>query len=112
LEPLTYFVIGVAVYAISVSNSYRFMGRRDIFYLNLEKYETSKNRSPRILPHLIFYVGKYPVLSPIVAFVWLIIVIALLTFLAKTSSLDSILLVSMSMLATVWVTAYCNEDLS
>jgi len=54
LEPLTYFIVGVAIHAIFVSNIYRFMGRRDIFELNLEKYETSKNRSLRTLLHLIF----------------------------------------------------------
>ncbi|MDA1220096.1 MAG: hypothetical protein O2909_11745, partial [Chloroflexi bacterium] len=73
LQPLTYFVVGVAIYAIFVFNFYRFMGRRDIFELNLEKYEQSKNRSLRILLHLIFYAGKYLVLFPIVAFAWFII---------------------------------------
>ena len=47
LEPLACFIAGVAVYAIFVFNIYRFMGRRDIFDLNLKKYETSKNRSLR-----------------------------------------------------------------
>ena len=112
LEPLTYFVIGVAVYASFVFNFYRFMGRRDIFELNLEKYETSKNRSLTILLHLIFYVGKYLVLFPIFAFAWFIILTVLLTFLAKTRSLDSILLVSMSVLAAIRVTAHYNVDLS
>ena len=56
--------------------------------------------------------GKYLVLFPIVAFAWFIILTVLLTFLAKTRSLDLILLVSMSVLAAIGVTAYDNEDLS
>lgn len=107
-----YFVMGVAIYAIFIFNFYRFLGRRDIFELNLEKYEQSKNRSLRILLHLIFYVGKYLVLFPVVAFAWFIILTVLLTFLAKNRSVDSILLVAMSVLAAIRVTAYYDEDLS
>jgi len=86
----------VAVYAIWISYIYRFMGRRDIVELNLQKYETSKNRIPRTLLHLIFYAGKYLVLFPIFAFAWFTILFVLFIFLAKTRSLDSRPLVSMA----------------
>ena len=89
-------MVWVAVYAIWISYIYRFMGRRDIVELNLHKYETSKNRIPRTLLHLIFYAGKYLVLFPIVAFAWFTILFVLFIFLAKTHSLDPRLLVSMA----------------
>jgi hypothetical protein len=112
LQPLIYFVVGVSVYAIFVFNFYRFLGRRDIFELDLDKYKQSKIRSLRILLHLIFYVGKYLVLFPIVAFAWFVILTVLLIFLAKNRSVDSILLVAMSVLAAIRVTAYYDQDLS
>ena len=112
LRPLISFVIGVAIYSIFIFNFYRFLGRRDIFEMNLEKYQQSRVRSLQILLHLIFYVGKYLVLFPIVAFAWFVILTVLLTFLAKNRSVDSILLVSMSVLAAIRITAYYNEDLS
>lgn len=112
LKPLVFFCFGVAVYAIFIFNFYRFMGRKDIFQLDLEKFEQSRFRSMRVLLHMIFYVGKYLILFPIVAFAWFVILTVLLTFLAKNRSLDSILLVSMSVLSAIRVTAYYNEDLS
>lgn len=112
LQPLIYFVVGVSVYAIFIFNFYRFLGRRDIFELDLDKYQQSKIRSLRILLHLVFYVGKYLVLFPIVAFAWFMILTVLLIFLAKNRSVDSILLVAMSVLAAIRVTAYYDQDLS
>jgi hypothetical protein len=112
LQPLVYFVVGVAVYSIFVFNFYRFLARRDIFELSLERYEHSKIRVLRIMLQLLFYVFKYLVLFPIVAFAWFIILTVLLTFLAKNRSLDSILLVAMAVLSAIRVTAYYNEDLS
>jgi len=112
LQPLVYFVVGVAVYAIFIFNFYRFLGRRDIFELSLGKYENSKIKSLRILIHLLLYVGKYLVLFPIVAFAWFIILTVLLTFLAKNRAADSILLIAMAVLSAIRVTAYYNEDLS
>ena len=91
LEPLTCFIAGVAVYAIFVFNIYRFIGRRDIFDLNLKKYETSKNRSLSTLLYPIFYEGKY---------------LVLFTFLAKSRSLGPRLLVSMVVLAAIEVIAF------
>lgn len=112
LRPLVFFVIGMAIYAIFIFNFYRFMGRKDIFQLNVEKFEQSKYRSLRILLHLVFYIGKYLIMFPIVAFAWFIILTILLTFLAKNRSVDSILLVAMAVLSAIRVTAYYNEDLS
>jgi len=112
LQPLIYFVVGVSVYSIFVFNFYRFLARRDIFELNLEKYQQSRIRSLRILLHLVFYLGKYLVLFPIVAFAWFVVLTVLLSFLAKNRSVDSILLVAMSVLAGIRITAYYDEDLS
>jgi hypothetical protein len=52
------------------------------------------------------------VLFPIVAFAWFVILTVLLIFLAKNRSVDSILLVAMSVLAAIRVTAYYDQDLS
>ena len=112
LRPLFFFVMGMAIYAIFIFNFYRFLGRKNIFELDVAKYEQSKHRSFRILMGVIFYVAKYLVLFPIVAFAWFIILTVLLSFLAKRQPIDTILLIAMAVLSAIRVTAYYNEDLS
>ena len=111
-KPLMFFVFGMAIYAIFIFNFYRFVGRKDLFELNLERYEQSKLRALRMTLHFFSYVGKYLILFPVVAFAWFVILTTLLSFLAKQQSIDSILLIAMAVLSAIRITAYYNEDLS
>ena len=112
LKPLAYFVIGMAIYAVFIFNFYRFLGRKDIFELDLTRYERSKFRVLRSTLYLISYVGKYLILFPIVAFAWFVILTALLVFLSKNQTIENILLIAMAVLSAIRITAYYNEDLS
>ena len=112
LKPLTFFVMGMALYAIFIFNFYRFLGRRDMFELNLERYQQSKMRALRMTLHFFSYVGKYLILFPMVAFAWFVILTMLLAFLARQQSIESILLVAMTVLSSIRITSYYNEDLS
>ena len=112
LKPLTFFVLGMALYAIFIFNFYRFLGRKDMFELNLKRYEQSKMRALRMTFHFFSYVGKYLVLFPVVAFAWFVILTMLLAFLARQQSIESILLVAMTVLSSIRITSYYNEDLS
>ena len=88
------------------------MGRKDLFELNLERYEQSRMRALRMTLHFFSYVGKYLILFPVVAFAWFVILATLLAFLAKQQSIESILLVAMAVLSAIRITSYYNEDLS
>ena len=44
LRPVTVYVLGMAVYALFVFKFYRFVASRDMFELNLSKYEESRFR--------------------------------------------------------------------
>ncbi len=112
LKPLTFFVMGMALYAIFIFNFYRFLGRRDMFELNLKRYEQSKMRALRMTIHFYSYVGKYLILFPLVAFAWFVILTMLLAFLARQQPIESILLVAMTVLSSIRITCYYNEDLS
>jgi len=112
LKPLISFVLGMAIYAVFIFNFYRFLGRKNIFELNLDKYEQSKFQFLRVMLHLIFYVIKYLVVFPFVAFAWFVILTVLLAFLAKDQPIDRILLVSIAVLSAIRITSYYNEDLS
>ena len=112
LKPLTFFVLGMALYPIFIFNFYRFVGRKDLFELNLERYEQSRMRALRMTLHFFSYVGKYLILFPVVAFAWFVILATLLAFLAKQQSIESILLIAMAVLSAIRITSYYNKDLS
>jgi hypothetical protein len=112
LRPLIFFCLGIAVYAVFIFNFYRFLARKDIFEMDFTKYAQARFRFVRTFLHLIFYIGKYLILFPFVAFAWFALLTVLLTFLAKTQSIESILLVAMAVLSAIRITSYYNEDLS
>ena len=43
LEPAAIFAVGIAIYAIVVFNLYRYMSRKNIFNLELSRFEESKH---------------------------------------------------------------------
>lgn len=108
LKPLVSFVIGVVVYAIFVFKFYRLLARKDIFEINIKAGHKTSN----VMWSLLLYVIKYILMFPLFVFFWFAILTALLSFLSKDQQIQSILLVSMALVAAVRVTAYYNEELS
>lgn len=112
IRPLLSFVVGMAVYAVFVFKFYRFLASKDIFALDLSRYEKSRLRWLRSALHMVFYVLKYLVLFPFLAFFWFAILTVLLSFLAKKQTAETVLLVSIAVVAAVRITSYYDEDLS
>ncbi|MFQ6026371.1 MAG: hypothetical protein ACE5Q6_02525 [Dehalococcoidia bacterium] len=112
LRPLAVYILGMVLYAVFIFKFYRFLARKDIFALNLGKYEQSDSHSMSMLLHVLFYFAKYLILFPIVAFFWYAVLVTLLSFLAKNQRIDNILLVSMAVVGAIRATAYYHEDLS
>jgi hypothetical protein len=112
LRPLLSFVAGMAVYAVFIFKFYRFLARKDIFALDLSRYEKARLRFIRSLLHMIFYVLKYLVIFPFLAFFWFAILTVLLSFLAKNQTSETVLLISIAVVSAVRITSYYDEDLS
>ena len=112
LRPAMIFTVGVGVYAVIIFNLYRFMSRRDVFNLDLSKYEESNHPFLSKTLHLIFYVAKYLLLFPLIAFAWFGALVVMVAFLSKTKEVEDLLLIAMAVLAAVRVTSYYTEDLS
>lgn len=112
LKPLFFFVIGVVIYSIFIFKFYRFVARKDIFELDLHKYNDSKHPVIKKVFHGFFYVVKYILLFPIFSFFWFSVLTILLSFLSKNGSVENILLVSIAVVSSVRITAYYDEDLS
>ena len=68
LKPFAIFLLGIVIYSIFIFKFYRFLASKDIFELNLDRYNTAEHSSPRKILSVIFYVVKYVLFFPIFAF--------------------------------------------
>ena len=112
LRPVAVYVLGMAVYAIFVFKFYRFVASRDMFNMDLSKYEESRFRWVRAFLHIVLYLGKYIILFPVFAFFWFAVLTLILAFLSKGQSFSDVLLTALATVGAIRVAAYYNEDLS
>ncbi len=112
LGPVAVYVLGMVGYAVFVFKFYRFVASRDMFALDLSRYEESRISMVRGFLHLVMYVVKYIVLFPAFAFFWFAVLTLILVFLSKDKAFADVLLISLATVSAIRVTAYYNEDLS
>ncbi len=112
LESAGIFVLGMAVYAFSVFKFYRFVASRDMFKLDLSRYEESRHRWVRTFLHVVSYTCKYIILFPIFASLWVAVLTLILAFLSKERPFPEILQMALATVTAIRVVAYYNEDLS
>ncbi|MBU2634554.1 MAG: hypothetical protein KJ674_04905 [Nanoarchaeota archaeon] len=112
LKPALIFILAMVVYSIFIFKFYKFIARKDIFELNLKKYNTSEHPFFKKLFGLIFYIIEFIIFFPIVASFWFIALTILLSFLAREQTIQNVLLVSVALVATIRITSYYSEDLS
>jgi len=111
---LIVFTIGMFFYALFVWYFYKKLSKRDIFELNLSKYDLPEVKWKGLKKgwSSFLYVLKYWVLMPFYVIFWFFVLSVFLFFLAKNVSVRQIALVSISLVATVRVTSYVKEELS
>lgn len=112
LFPVLTFIAGMVVYAMFIFKFYRVLARKDIFELNLEKYSTVRFAFLRKTVSSILYVFKYALFFPFLIFFSFAVLTVFLVLLSKKQPLENILMVSISLISAVRVTAYYTEDLS
>jgi hypothetical protein len=112
MKPLAVFVLMMVIYSVFVFKFYRFIARRDIFSLDLRDYNKTGNQLFHNSLNVILYFIQYLLLFPIFTFFWLAVLAFLLSFLAREQTIQNVLLVSVSVVASVRIAAYYNEDLS
>ena len=110
--PVSIYVLGMAAYAIFVFKFYRFVAARDVFDLDLSRYEESSYRWIRSSLHFTLYGAKYLILFPVFAFFWFAVLTLVLAFLSKEQTFSDTLLIALATVSAIRVTSYYNEDLS
>src|SRR3989344_1147341 len=109
---LAVYAIIITIYSIFVWKFYRFMAKKDVIELNLWRYIKTEENIIRKFIASVFYIVEYIIVIPFLVFFWYAILSLFFLVLAKEQTLANILLIGMSIVAAVRITAYFNEDLS
>ena len=112
LRPASFYVLFMAAYAIFVFKFYRFLAARDMFALDLSRYEEAGHRRLRSVVHVVLYIVRYLVLFPLAAFFWFAVLTLILALLSRGQDFSETLLIAFATVSAIRVTAYYNEDLS
>ena len=99
----------MVLYSFFVWKFYRFVSRREIIPINLERYSSEGKRS-----HLKIgaYIASYMFLFPFFLFLWFFVYSFFIYFLAKDIPTGTVLLISITVIVAIRVTAYYQEDLA
>jgi hypothetical protein len=104
--------IPIIIYAVFIFYLYRFVARKNILELNLSQYNSySAGPLLKIIP-IFLYIIEYIIILPIVSFFWFAVFSVLIFFLAAELPLQTVLLISAALIASVRVTSYISENLS
>ncbi len=108
---LFFISIVIVIYAIFIWNFYRWVAKKDILKLNLKKY--NKTQHPFFIKFLagLFYFIEYLVILPLVVFVWFFMFTFFLMLLTDIP-LQTLLVISATIIVAIRMTAYYREDLS
>lgn len=109
---LLVFVFGIALYAFLIFKFYKFIARRDIFPLDLERYNTSKRPALHKTLEVLIYILEHLIVFPAFTFFWFLFFALLLTCVSNKNTPEGILLISMAIVGAVRVIAYYKEELS
>jgi hypothetical protein len=108
------FTIGLSIYAIFVWYFYKSLSKRDLFSINLEKYNLPyiKHKTLGKVGSVLAYILKYGIIFPIYVFIWFLVLSLFLLILSEEITVSNILLTSIVVVSTVRVISYFKEDMS
>ena len=112
IVPLALFVIGMTIYAVFIFKFYRFLAKKNIIRLHLDKRAKGKMGALKNFLRVVLYLFEHFVLFPVVVFFWFATLSIIILLLSKSQSVENVLLIAISLVGSVRVTAYYSEDLS
>ena len=112
LSPLALFVVAVTLYGVFVFHFYRFLARKDIIQLNLEKHNQASQPALRKTVSVVFYIFKSLLLFPLFVAFWFLVMAGLLLMMGKNHSIDSVMLAAIGVVAAIRICAFYNGALA
>ena len=112
LGPLGIVVLSITVYGILVFHFYRFLARKDIIRLDLQKHNQARWPFLRKTISTVFYIVKFLLLYPIFVFVWFAVMAGLLYLMSRNQSTDNVMLAAMGVVGAIRICSYYNGALA
>lgn len=108
------FTISLCFYSIFVWFFYQNLSKRDLFELDLEKYEIQESRfnGAKKALGVLTYLVKYGIIFPLYVGFCFIVFSLLLFVMAKNIMANEIVLISMAFVSTIRIIAYLKTDLA
>jgi len=105
-------VILIVAYSIIFWKFYRFIATKNIFGLNLNKYNKSNHRTIEKILAGLLYLVEYIIIIPFLIFFWFAILTFFLLLLTVNIEISTILVISALVISAIRMTSYYKEDLS
>jgi len=102
----------IVVYAILIWKFYRFMAKKDLIALNLKKYNRSKHPVLERTVAAGLYILEYLIILPFMVFFWFAAFTVFLILLTEGLEINTILVISATVIVAIRMTAYYKEDVS
>ena len=112
LLPLALIIGSITVYGVFVFNFYRFLARKDMFTLDLQKHNQARHAALRKTVSVVFYIFMYLILYPVFAFFWFGVMAGLLYVLSGSQTIETVMLIAMGVVGAIRVCSYYSEALA
>jgi len=106
------YVILIVFYSIFVWKLYKFIAKKNIIDLNLNKYNKAKHPILIKFLALMLFLLEYIIIIPILIFFWFSAFAVFLLLLSKNTPINQILVVSAAIVGAIRMTSYYSNDLS
>ena len=109
---LLFFTTIIVIYSVFIFYFYQFLAKKNIIELNLNQY--NRNENPTLVKFfaVIFYIMEYIIFLPIVTFFWFSILAILILILAEGIEVNTVLLITTALVASVRATSYVSKNLA
>lgn len=105
-------VLLIVIYSIFIWKFYKFIAKKNILGLDLNKYNQSNNPSLTKLVAGLFFFIEYILVLPFLIFFWFAVFALFFIFLTKELEVHTLLMISATIVAAIRMTSYYKEDLS
>jgi len=113
IKPLLLIIFGILVYSFFIFKFYKFLATRDILKLELHKHARKfSSVLAKNFFHILLYIIENIVLIPICIFFGFVVLAIFLLIMSKTHSPETLILVSLALVASVRVSSYYSEELA
>lgn len=114
IEPAVVFALVLAMYTMIVFYFCRFIARRDLFRFQHVALNNlvAHNTTLRVLLFSSIWIFRYCLVFPLLAYGWFFMLTVMLAILYNSKEPAHLIIISMSVITSVRITAYFEEDLA